>query len=64
MARRRPTRSFPGRLTFEEWLARPSRVRNDLIRRAVRFAGIVPLLHQEVLPPAAHMLRRRPEGVR
>jgi hypothetical protein len=34
MARRRPTRSFPGRLTLEEWLARPSRVRNDLIRRA------------------------------
>ena len=28
------TRSFPGRLTLEEWLARPSRVRNDLIRRA------------------------------
>src|ERR1700722_7158207 len=34
MARRRPTRSFPGRLTLEEWLARPSGVRNDLIRRA------------------------------
>jgi hypothetical protein len=34
MARRRPTRSFPGRLTLEEWLARPSRVRNDLVRRA------------------------------
>ena len=36
MARRRPkgTRSFPGRLTLEEWLARPLRVRNDLIRRA------------------------------
>jgi hypothetical protein len=36
MARRRPvgTRSFPGRLTLEEWLARPSRVRTDLIRRA------------------------------
>jgi hypothetical protein len=34
MARRRPTRSFPGRLTLEQWLARPSRVRNDLIRRA------------------------------
>jgi hypothetical protein len=32
--------------------------------RAVRFAGIVPLLHQEALPPAAHMLRRRPRGVR
>jgi hypothetical protein len=30
----RPTRSFPGRLTLEEWLARPWRVRNDLIRRA------------------------------
>jgi hypothetical protein len=28
------TRSFPGRLTLEEWLARPSRVRNDLVRRA------------------------------
>ena len=27
-------RSFPGRLTLEEWLARPSRVRNDLVRRA------------------------------
>jgi hypothetical protein len=36
MAHRRPigTRSFPGRLTLEEWLARPSRVRNDLVRRA------------------------------
>jgi hypothetical protein len=36
MARRRPvgTRSFPGRLTLEEWLARPLRVRTDLIRRA------------------------------
>jgi len=34
MARRRPTRSFPGRLTLEEWLARPSRVRNDLVWRA------------------------------
>ena len=33
-ARRRPTRSFPGRLTLEEWLARPSRVRNDLVQRA------------------------------
>src|SRR5271154_697166 len=32
--------------------------------RAVRFAGIVPLLHQEALPPGAHMLRRRPGGVR
>ena len=32
--------------------------------RAVRFAGIVPLLRQEALPPAAHMLRRRPGGVR
>jgi len=31
---------------------------------AVRFARIVPLLHQEALPPAAHMLRRRPGGVR
>jgi hypothetical protein len=28
------TRSFPGRLTLEEWLARPLRVRTDLIRRA------------------------------
>jgi hypothetical protein len=34
MTRRRPTRSFPGRLTLEEWLARPWRVRADLIRRA------------------------------
>jgi hypothetical protein len=34
MARRRPTRSFPGRLTLEAWLARSLRVRNDLIRRA------------------------------
>ena len=34
MARRRPTRSFPGRLTLEEWLARPMRARTDLIRRA------------------------------
>ena len=36
MPRRRPTgqRSFPGRLTLEEWLARPSRARTDLIRRA------------------------------
>ena len=32
--------------------------------RAVRFAGIVPLLHQKTLPPGAHMLRRRPGGVR
>ena len=32
--------------------------------RAVRFAGIVPLLHREALPPAAHMPRRRPGGVR
>jgi len=32
--------------------------------RAVRFAGIVPLLRQEALPPGAHMLRRRPRGVR
>ena len=32
--------------------------------RAVRIAGIVPLLHQEALPPATHMLRRRPGGVR
>jgi hypothetical protein len=31
--------------------------------RAVRFAGIVPLLHQKTLPPAAHMLRRRSGGV-
>jgi hypothetical protein len=30
----RPTRSFPGRLTLEEWLARPSRVRSDLVQRA------------------------------
>jgi hypothetical protein len=28
------TRSFPGRLTLEQWLARPSRVRSDLVRRA------------------------------
>ena len=36
MARRRPTdtRSFPGRLTLEEWLTRPLRVRSDLVRRA------------------------------
>ena len=34
------------------------------LARAVRFAGIVPLLHQEALPPGAHMLRRRPGGVR
>ncbi len=32
--------------------------------RTVRFAGIVPLLRQQALPPAAHMLRRRPGGVR
>src|SRR5580693_3118722 len=32
--------------------------------RAVRFVGIVPLLHQEAVPPGAHMLRRRPRGVR
>src|SRR5579862_1722321 len=32
--------------------------------RAVRFAGIVPFLHREGMPPAAHMLRRRPVGVR
>ncbi len=31
---------------------------------AVRFAGIVPLLHQQALPPGAHMLRRRPGRVR
>ena len=30
----RPTRSFPGRLTLEEWLARPLRVRTDLVWRA------------------------------
>jgi hypothetical protein len=34
MARRRPTRSFPGRLTLEEWLAQPSPVRTQLVRRA------------------------------
>src|ERR1700733_9450582 len=34
MARRRPTRSFPGRLTLEQWLARSSRARHDLVRRA------------------------------
>ena len=34
MAQRRPTRSFPGRLTLEEWLARPLRARTALIRRA------------------------------
>jgi len=36
MARRRPTgtRSFPGRLTLEQWLARPLRARTDLVRRA------------------------------
>jgi len=36
MARRRPTgtRSFPGRLTLEQWLARPSRARTQLVRRA------------------------------
>ena len=28
------TRSFPGRLMLEEWLARPLRVRSDLVRRA------------------------------
>jgi hypothetical protein len=32
--------------------------------RAVRAAGIVPLLRQEALPPGAHMLRRRPGGLR
>jgi len=30
----RPTRSFPGRLTLEQWLARPSRARSQLVRRA------------------------------
>jgi len=30
----RPTRSFPGRLTLEEWLARPLRARTDLVWRA------------------------------
>jgi len=34
MARRRPTRSFPGRLTLEAWLARPRRARTNSIRRA------------------------------
>jgi hypothetical protein len=34
MARRRLTRSFPGRLTLEEWLARPWRARTQLVRRA------------------------------
>jgi hypothetical protein len=36
VARRRPIgkRSFPGRLTLEEWLARPWRARNDLVWRA------------------------------
>src|ERR1700720_1506437 len=32
--------------------------------RAVRFAGIVPLLRQQAVPPGAHMLRRRLGGVR
>ena len=32
--KRRPARSFPGRLTLEEWLARPLRARTALIRRA------------------------------
>ena len=32
--------------------------------RAVRFAGIVPLLRRQAVPQAAHMLRRRPGGVR
>jgi hypothetical protein len=31
---------------------------------AVRFVGIVPLLRQQAVPPRAHMLRRRPGGVR
>jgi hypothetical protein len=34
MVRRRPTRSFPGQLTLEEWLARPLRQRIDLVWRA------------------------------
>ena len=33
-SRPQTTRSFPGRLTLEEWLARPLRARTDLIRRA------------------------------
>jgi len=34
--KRRPqtARSFPGRLTLEEWLARPFGARSDLVRRA------------------------------
>jgi hypothetical protein len=34
--KRRPQtmRSFPGRLTLEEWLARPLRARTKLVRRA------------------------------
>jgi hypothetical protein len=32
--------------------------------RAVRFAGIVPLLRRQAVPPGAHVLRRRPGGVR
>lgn len=34
MPRRRPTRSFPGRLTLEQWLERPLPARIDLIWRA------------------------------
>src|SRR5580704_1390480 len=34
MARRRPTRSFPGRLTLEAWLARSLRARTELVWRA------------------------------
>jgi hypothetical protein len=33
-ARPQTKRSFPGRLTLEEWLERPLRARLDLIRRA------------------------------
>jgi hypothetical protein len=33
------------------------------LARAVRLAGIVPLLRQQAVPPGAHMLRRRPRGV-
>ena len=57
-------RSFPGRLTLEEWLAMPwrSRIQFDLAR-AGRSVGLVPLLRRQALPPPPPMRQRRSGGV-
>jgi hypothetical protein len=51
-------RNFPGRLTLEEWLTVPYRERIDLIWRAVRSVGIVPVLRRKSVPTRANTLRR------